>query len=77
MPFARRFTSRTVHGNMFARIVTLRRLLCQRLASRFDCTQTVFASAFGMQASQCRRLRLRTGSPHIAHAVGVLGAVCK
>ena len=29
--------------------------------------------ALGMQASQCRRLRLSTGSPHIAHAVGVRG----
>jgi hypothetical protein len=26
-----------------------------------------------MHASQCRRLRFRTGPPHIAHAIGVLG----
>lgn len=38
--------------------------------------------AFGMQSSQCRRRRLSTGSPHIAHAVGLaasdsgLGARC-
>jgi hypothetical protein len=26
-----------------------------------------------MHASQCRRLRLSTGSPHIAHATGDFG----
>ncbi len=63
-----RFTAALRRGSLPAALCAARALRAPAIARR-PCSRR----AFGMHASQCRRLRLRTGSPHIAHAIGLAG----
>jgi hypothetical protein len=73
MPFADRLASRAVHVGAAPWVVASFGLRGERPASRFDRSQPMSRRSFGIHASQWRRLRLSTGSPHIAHAIALAG----
>jgi hypothetical protein len=63
-----RFTTALRRGSLPAAVCAASALRAASIARR-PCSRR----AFGMHASQWRRLRLSTGSPHSAHAVGLAG----
>ena len=71
MDFADRFATHAIHVGAMAWIISRCRLRCKSLARVAIARRPCSRRACGMHASQCRRLRLSTGSPHIAHARGL------